>query len=185
MTGHRGLTKKQAEDLVAKWNKVPQGTRVVVRRDDRSETHTKIRSKAWLVGGVPVILVDGISGAYALERISLGIRFLDAHAGSRNPAELTCDDEAESGGAVFVQDAPAIQPGERRPRWHQRRLRYVCEDFQLLESDGGNGRAQRLVREGIDARAQRPADGGDCGEQLESTEFRGSEKRGMNDKRKR
>jgi hypothetical protein len=44
----------------------------------------------------------------------------------------------------------------------------VCEDFRLLEIDDGNERAEHMGREGIDARAERPSHGGDCGEQLES-----------------
>jgi hypothetical protein len=49
----------------------PVRTPVVVRRDDGSEFHTKTRSEAWLLGGhTPVVMVDGIAGAYLLRRVT-------------------------------------------------------------------------------------------------------------------
>ena len=48
----------------------PVGTEVIVTKDDGSEFHTKTSSESWMLGGhTPVILVEGISGCYALERI--------------------------------------------------------------------------------------------------------------------
>ncbi len=48
----------------------PIGTPVSVRRDDGSVTRTVTRSRAWVLAGVcPVVLVDGIRGAYLLSRV--------------------------------------------------------------------------------------------------------------------
>ena len=47
------------------------GTEVLVRRDDGSVLRTVTRSRAWVLAGVcPVVLVDGIRGAYLLSRVS-------------------------------------------------------------------------------------------------------------------
>ena len=49
----------------------PVGTRVSVRRDDGTVTRTKTRSRAWVLAGVcPVVMVEGIRGAYLLSRVS-------------------------------------------------------------------------------------------------------------------
>lgn len=56
--------------LVEKWKDVPEGTPVIVTKDDKSEVHTKTRSIPWLLGGhTAVIMLDGISGGYSLERV--------------------------------------------------------------------------------------------------------------------
>ncbi|WP_217446575.1 hypothetical protein [Myxococcus sp. CA040A] len=63
--------KEKAEKAVAAW-KHPIGTPVVVKRDNGQELTTKTRSGAELLGGhSAVIWLDGISGCYALERVSL------------------------------------------------------------------------------------------------------------------
>jgi hypothetical protein len=50
----------------------PVGTPVVVRRDDGSKFETTTRSMPWVLGhGATVILVDGISGGYSLDRVSV------------------------------------------------------------------------------------------------------------------
>lgn len=49
----------------------PIGTDVDVRKDDGSIFKTKTRSQPWRLGhGEAVILVEGISGGYALERVT-------------------------------------------------------------------------------------------------------------------
>lgn len=61
---------------VADWNELhPAGTPVVVTNDAGQPMHTKTRSEAWMLGAdsrspghTPVVLLEGISGAYALER---------------------------------------------------------------------------------------------------------------------
>lgn len=58
--------------MVNNWNsKHPEGTEVNVRLDNGEVMKSKTRSIAWMLGGhTPVILVEGISGAYALERVT-------------------------------------------------------------------------------------------------------------------
>lgn len=52
--------------------KYPVGTRVSVRRDDGTVTRTKTRSRAWVLAGVcPVVMVEGIRGAYLLSRVTV------------------------------------------------------------------------------------------------------------------
>ena len=62
--------------LVEEWKDVPEGTPVIVTKDDKSEFPTKTRSAPWLLGGssrgpghTAVIMVEGISGCYSLERV--------------------------------------------------------------------------------------------------------------------
>ena len=52
------------------WNKAHRpGTYVLVKRDDGTLWHTKTRSEAWeLGGGQPVVLLEGRSGGYDLNR---------------------------------------------------------------------------------------------------------------------
>lgn len=54
------------------WNQqFPEGTPVKVRKDDGSILETKTRSAAWLMGGhSAMVMVDGISGGYMLERVT-------------------------------------------------------------------------------------------------------------------
>ena len=60
-----------ARTMVTTWNeKHPEGTRVVVRRDNGDVLETTTRSPAWVVGGTAVVSVVGISGGYALERVT-------------------------------------------------------------------------------------------------------------------
>ena len=62
---------------VENWNKCnPEGTDVTVLKDSGEIVTTKTRSKAYMLGAssshpghTPVILVNGISGCYALDRI--------------------------------------------------------------------------------------------------------------------
>lgn len=62
--------------LLEKWKDVPEGTPVIVTKDDGSEFHTKTRSCPWMLGAssrdpghTAVILVEGISGGYGLWRV--------------------------------------------------------------------------------------------------------------------
>lgn len=46
------------------------GTPVVVTRDNKSEVLTATRSAAWVLSGhTAVVMVNGISGGYLLERV--------------------------------------------------------------------------------------------------------------------
>jgi len=58
--------------IVEEWNKNYKiGIDVEVMKDDGSTIFTKTMSLAWVLGGhTPVILLEGISGGYALERVS-------------------------------------------------------------------------------------------------------------------
>lgn len=62
-------TPKARAALLAAWAETPIGTAVIVTRDDGRELTTKTRSEPWELCGTPVIMVDGISGGYALERV--------------------------------------------------------------------------------------------------------------------
>lgn len=64
--------------LVEKWKDVPDGTPVIVTKDDGSEVKTKKRSIPWMLGAssrdpghTAVMMVEGISGGYGLWRIRL------------------------------------------------------------------------------------------------------------------
>ena len=56
---------------IAAWNAHrPIGTEVQVMLDDDTIRTTKTRSEAWVMGGhSAVILLEGISGAYSLDRV--------------------------------------------------------------------------------------------------------------------
>lgn len=69
--------KKQVK-LVDDWNKNHPvvGIDVIVKKDDETEQNTKTRSAAWMLGATgtypghtAVILLEGISGCYTLERV--------------------------------------------------------------------------------------------------------------------
>lgn len=64
------LRLKEQRELLDNWSH-PSGTPVKVRRDDGTILHTKTRSLPWMIGDVAVIAVEGISGGYALERVTL------------------------------------------------------------------------------------------------------------------
>lgn len=65
-------TPMQQQAQVSRWNALyKEGQSVSVRLDDGSDMITKTRSDAWLMGGhTAVIMVEGISGAHILERVS-------------------------------------------------------------------------------------------------------------------
>lgn len=72
-----GVNKRAQKALIDQWIAVPIGTPVVVTQDDGKEFHTVTRTGPWMLGAgsdgigghTAVIMVEGISGAYSLERI--------------------------------------------------------------------------------------------------------------------
>jgi hypothetical protein len=67
-----GRQSKKAAELVERWNKLhPVGAAVTVTKDLGEKLETVTRSEAWVLGGhTAVILVEGISGGYALTRVA-------------------------------------------------------------------------------------------------------------------
>lgn len=68
------ISKRRAEDLVKQveeWNAAHAiGTDVIVTKDLGEQFPTKTRSPAWVLSGhTPVIMVNGISGCYLLDRV--------------------------------------------------------------------------------------------------------------------
>lgn len=66
--------RRRAQDLdeqVSAWNAAnPIGTKVILTRDNGTEEHTATRSAAWVLSGhTAVVMVDGRSGCYLLDRI--------------------------------------------------------------------------------------------------------------------
>lgn len=59
--------------VINEWNNNhdPMGTKVEVKLDDGSIMKTTTRSVAWIVGGEPVVMVEGISGGYLLSRMKV------------------------------------------------------------------------------------------------------------------
>ncbi len=64
--------------LLEKWKTVPVGTLVIVTKDLGEQFETKTRSIPWMLGAssrgaghTAVIMVEGISGGYLLERVRL------------------------------------------------------------------------------------------------------------------
>lgn len=65
---------KAQQRLVDAWT-LPEGALVIVRRDDGSETNTTTCSAPWLFGGhTAVIMLDGISECYALDRVRPAVK---------------------------------------------------------------------------------------------------------------
>ena len=61
-------------DMVNAWNnKYPEGTPVIVTRDNGEKLETVTRSVAWSMCGSAVVLVKGISGCYSLVRCAPNI----------------------------------------------------------------------------------------------------------------
>lgn len=64
------MSQSKNELLVENFNlKYPVGSEVIVTLDDRSTVKTKTTYRAYLMCGVPVVGLEDISGAYALERV--------------------------------------------------------------------------------------------------------------------
>lgn len=67
------MTKRPKADqvrLVESWKGTPQGTDIILTRDNGDQLSTKTRSAPWLLGGhTAVIQVDGIAGCYRLDRV--------------------------------------------------------------------------------------------------------------------
>lgn len=72
MSAHREAFATAQTKLVEFWNdNHPPGTEVDVTKDNGDVVRTKTRSEAWLLGGpIAVVMVEGISGGYQLDRIS-------------------------------------------------------------------------------------------------------------------
>jgi hypothetical protein len=74
----RGPLKREMK-LLERWKDTAIGTAVVVQRDNGDLFVTRTRSAPWMLGEdgngkgghTAVIMVEGISGCYALERVGL------------------------------------------------------------------------------------------------------------------
>jgi hypothetical protein len=55
---------------LARAQRWPIGTAVTVTKDDGAHVETVTRSAPWRLGATWVILLDGISGGYALARVA-------------------------------------------------------------------------------------------------------------------
>lgn len=72
-----GKAEKKQVELVNAWNKEHNpGVDVIIKRDDETETRTKTRSVAYMLGSnrdypghTAVIMLEGISGGYSLDRV--------------------------------------------------------------------------------------------------------------------
>lgn len=76
LTGANLMAKKGIDKqttMIEAFNEANQtGTEVDVKKDDGSIVRTRTRSEAWLMGGhTAIILLEGISGGYMLERVSV------------------------------------------------------------------------------------------------------------------
>lgn len=57
-------------EICAAWNELcPPGTPVTMTNDVGGKIDTKTRSVAWVLGGDPVVMVEGIAGGYLLSRM--------------------------------------------------------------------------------------------------------------------
>jgi hypothetical protein len=71
---NRVKKKNNCQELVNRWNeKYPEGTPVIVTRDNGDKLETVTRSEAWELCGSAVVMVKDISGGYALERCAPNI----------------------------------------------------------------------------------------------------------------
>jgi hypothetical protein len=66
------MMRDSKKQMVYDWNENYRvGQRVSVRKDDKSTVETVTRSPATLLGGhTPVIWLEGITGCYALDRVT-------------------------------------------------------------------------------------------------------------------
>jgi hypothetical protein len=73
------------------WRAVPMGTEVLVTKDDGLEYPTRTRSAPWTVADrTPLILLEGITGGYALSRVRLPTDERRVHLASRGRDEAGC-----------------------------------------------------------------------------------------------
>jgi len=65
------MSAKEQLRAVHAWNKKhAEGTKVIVTLDSGEEKPTTTASEAWLLGGhTAVVMLDGVSGCYALNRV--------------------------------------------------------------------------------------------------------------------
>jgi hypothetical protein len=69
MASNRNAERKRQARLAEKWNAENSSrTPVVVLRDGGCEVQTCTRSYAWLVGDTAVVLLDGMTGGFRLDR---------------------------------------------------------------------------------------------------------------------
>jgi hypothetical protein len=74
--GQVKTNKKTETAAVHYWNRTYKtAEEVIVKRDNGDEFTTKTRGHAWMMGKRAVILVEGISGAYSLDRVRAVIPF--------------------------------------------------------------------------------------------------------------
>jgi hypothetical protein len=67
-------SQKDVDMVVNAWNeKYPEGTPVIVTRDNGEKLETVTRSVAWSMCSSAVVSVKGISGCYSLERCAPNI----------------------------------------------------------------------------------------------------------------
>ena len=76
---------KQQEKLVADWNRANAvGANVIVTKDDGTEFPTITKTQAQLMGGhSAVIWLEGISGAYSLDRVRIANEKSSESAGQK------------------------------------------------------------------------------------------------------
>lgn len=72
--------------LLVCWE-APIGAEVFVTRDDGLEQPTVTRSAPWMLHTIPVILLEGISGGYALSRVRLRTERRRVHLAKLPPAD--------------------------------------------------------------------------------------------------
>lgn len=61
----------RAEREAKEWNKAHRvGAKVSVKDDDGTKRETTTRSMSWEVGGHAVILLEGMTGGYLLNRVT-------------------------------------------------------------------------------------------------------------------
>lgn len=62
--------RKLTQEVAAFNDAVKPGDDVIVIKDDGRRVQTRTRSEAWILGGhTAVVLLEGISGGYLLERV--------------------------------------------------------------------------------------------------------------------
>jgi len=69
MSAQEKARTKKAQSAVDAWTH-PEGTPVTVIKDDGTILATVTRSVPWVLCGTAVIMVRGIAGAYALDRVT-------------------------------------------------------------------------------------------------------------------
>ncbi len=92
---------KAGESLLVAWTH-PPGTEVLVTHDDGIEYPTRTRSAPWMISGHPSILLEGISGGFALSRVRVPSDVRLVHLAARS---TTFHAEAGCGARLTRKDA--------------------------------------------------------------------------------